>query len=106
MNNALPPQPGATPTIELGVAGPHHQTGFLLRVPLLEALRWDLENEVGSARRAWMEQHGGWWIAHSYLQSVVDIVLRFFPSVLVLNAPGGDRLLSRDGISAVQQRLL
>jgi hypothetical protein len=94
-----------TPTIEPGVRGPRGEDGFLLRAPLLEELVWDLEAEVVTTRRAWIDERGAWWIASSYRDTVVAVVLRTFPSVLVL---GGDedRLLSRDGLSAVQERLL
>jgi hypothetical protein len=95
-----------TPTIEIGVPGPRGDEGFLLRARRDEALLWDVENEIGSARRRWMEELGGWWIDASYLQTVIDITLRSFPSVLVLNGPHGDRLHSRDGVTAIQERLL
>lgn len=95
-----------TPTIEIGVPGPRGEEGFLLRSRRDEALLWDLENEVLSARRRWMEELGGWWVDASYLPTVLDITLRAFSSVLVLNGPGGDRLYSRDGVTAVQERLL
>ena len=45
-----------------------------------------------------------WWIAASYLEPVVAIVLRSFSSVLVRGV-NEDRLLSRDGIAALQGRL-
>lgn len=95
-----------TPTIEIGVPGPRGEDGFLLRARRDEALLWDIEAEVGSTRRRWMEELGGWWIDSSYLQTVVDLTLRSFSSVLLLHAPGGDRLISRDGVTEVQERLL
>lgn len=95
-----------TPTIEIGVPGPRGDDGLLLRARRDEALQWDLENEIVSARRQWIEELGGWWVDASYLQTVVDITLRSFSSVLVLNGPHGDRLHSRDGVTAVQERLL
>lgn len=108
LNEPLVPHllPPATPTIELGVPGPHRQDGLLLRAAREEALLWDLENEVVSTRRRWIEERHGWWIAVSYLDSVIDIVLRSFPSVLLLHPDGTDRLISRDGVSVVQPRLL
>lgn len=95
-----------TPTIEMGVPGPRGEEGFLLRSRREEALQWDLEAEVVSTRRRWMEDLGGWWIDSSYLQTVLDITLRSFASVLVLNGAGGDRLHSRDGVTEIQERLL
>lgn len=77
----------------------------MLRAPAREELQWDLEAEVVSARRAWLPDRGAWWIATSYFDTVVAVVLRSFPSVLVLG-DDEDRLLSRDGLSALQQRLL
>jgi hypothetical protein len=94
-----------TPTIEQGVQGPRGERGLFLRAPANEALTWDLEMEILSARRRWIEDRQAWWIAGSYLDTVIMIVLRSFPSVLLLG-PTEDRLLSRDGTSALQERLL
>ena len=95
----------ATPTIEEGVAGPRDQDGILLRAPFSEALAWDIENEIVSTRRAWLEDRSAWWIAASYRETLIDIVLRSFPSVLLLGADA-DHLLSRDRVVARQERLL
>lgn len=95
-----------TPTIEMGVPGPRGEEGFLLRARRDEELLWDLENEIVSTRRRWMEEPGGWWVDSSYLQTVIDLTLRSFSSVLLLHGPGGDRLVSRDGLTEVQERLL
>ncbi len=95
---------GATPVIEFGVEGPHRQDGFLLRAPRLETLVWDLDGEIASTRRHWDERRSAWWIASSYLEPVIRIVLRSFPSVLVLKGDE-DRLYSRDGLTMTQQRL-
>ena len=73
-----------TPSIEPGVQGPRSEEGFLLRAPRSEALKWDLETEVVSARRQWLEERQAWWIAISYLETVIAVVLRSFPSVLVI----------------------
>ncbi|MEX2583470.1 MAG: hypothetical protein WD766_09350 [Gemmatimonadota bacterium] len=100
-----PPLPFGTPTIEVGVPGPRKDEGLLLRAPSSEELAWDLGAEIVSARLIWMEDRQAWWIAASYLETVVSIVLRSFPSVLVLGIEE-DRLLSRDGLRAVQGRLL
>jgi hypothetical protein len=94
-----------TPTIEQGVAGPKGENGILLRTPFSEELHWDLEMEVAAARRHWSADRDGWWVAASYLHTVVGIVLRSFPSVLVLGADE-DRMLSRDGSDVLQGRLL
>jgi hypothetical protein len=94
-----------TPIIEQGVVGPRNEAGLLLRAPRSETLAWDIEAEVVSARREWSDVEQGWWIATSYLETVVAVVLRSFPSVLVLG-PEEDRLLSRDGVRALQGRLL
>jgi hypothetical protein len=95
---------GTTPVIECGVEGPHRQPGFLLRAARLETLVWDLDGEIASTRRYWDEQRSAWWIASSYLEPVIRIVLRSFPSVLVLDGDQ-DRLFSRDGLTMRQQRL-
>ncbi|MEX2572009.1 MAG: hypothetical protein WD737_11980 [Gemmatimonadota bacterium] len=95
----------ATPTIEREVAGPRQQAGLLLWAPRSEELLWDLEREVASARREWVEERQAWWIAASYYETIVALVLRTFPSVLVLGTDE-DRLLSRDGYEALQGRLL
>jgi hypothetical protein len=95
-----------TPVIERGITGPHQQPGFLLRAPRLETLIWDLEREIASTRQFWQEDRGAWWIASSYLDTAIQIVLRSFPSVLVLNEADHDHLFSRDGRTMVQQRLL
>jgi hypothetical protein len=102
----VPSECFVTPVIEWGVVGPHQQTGFLLRAPRLETLAWDLENEVTSVRRAWVEHHSAWWVATSYFETVLHIVFRAFPSVLVIHGPDGDRLYSRDGQVVAQERLL
>jgi hypothetical protein len=95
-----------TPTVELGVVGSRGDDGMLLRAPMVETLLWDIDSEITSARRAWSDDLGGWWIDVSYLQTVLQITLRSFPSVMVLNGPDGDRVYSRDGTTAVQERLL
>lgn len=95
-----------TPTIELHVAGPRNDAGFVLRAPRDEALVWDLENEVVTSRRVWLPEREAWWIAASYLQTVLEVVLRSFPSVLLLDATAGDHLVSRDGSRLRQERLL
>jgi hypothetical protein len=94
-----------TPTIEFGVPGPHQQQGFILRATRLETLVWDLENEVASTSRIWRDEHGAWWMAASYFDSVIQIVLRSFSSVLVMNHGEHDRLYSRDGRTMLQERL-
>ena len=94
-----------TPSIERGVQGRRNEEGILLRAPVREELVWDLEAEIVSARREWVEERQAWWIAASYFDTVVRLVLRSFPSVLVLG-PDEDRLLSRDGLAALQGRLL
>jgi hypothetical protein len=93
-----------TPVIECGVEGPHRQQGFLLRAERLETLVWDLESEIASPRKQWDDRREAWWVAASYLDSVIRIVLRSFPSVLVLSGEE-DRLYSRDGLTMSQQRL-
>lgn len=96
---------GVTPIIELDVpGGPRREPGFLVHAPYREELAWDLENEVVSTRRHWVAERGAWWIASSYLEPVVGIVLRSFSSVLVRGV-NEDRLLSRDGVAALQGRL-
>lgn len=95
----------ATPTIEQGVPGPRGQIGLLLRAPSSDELLWDMEMEIASARRVWVGDLEAWWIASSYLDTVVSLVLRSFPSVLILGQEE-DRLLSRDGLAALQGRLL
>jgi hypothetical protein len=70
------------PIMELGARGPRGEAGFFLRGVLTEALLWDLENEVVSNRRLQLEGKK-WWVASSYFDTILDIVLRAFPSVLV-----------------------
>ena len=96
--------PSQTPSLEQAVPGPRGEPGLLLRSPLDEALVWDLESEIASARRAWIPEKQAWWIATSYLETVVAIVLRTFPSVLVFGTDE-DWLISRDGLRALQGRL-
>lgn len=93
-----------TPIIEPGVPGPRDDDGFLLRAPRSEELTWDLEAEVLSARREWIEEHQAWWIASSYLESVIGIVLRSFPT-LRIRGGGQDRLISRDRPVLLGERL-
>ncbi len=99
-NDAFP-----TPTIEIGVRGRRGDEGILLKAPWSEELVWDLEMEVAAARREWSPDRQVWWIAASYLQTVVAIVLRSHPSVLVLG-PTEDHMVSRDGTDLLQGRLL
>ena len=75
-------RPSRRPTVELGARGPRGEAGFLLHGSLPEAVVWDLENEIVSNRRLQIEKEG-WWVASSYFDTTLDIVLRFFPSVLV-----------------------
>lgn len=100
----IPEHEYGTPSIELGVPGRNGEAGMLLRAPASEELEWDLEAEVASSRRRFLEDREAWWIAAPYHQTVVSIVLRSFPSVLILG-PDEDRLLSRDGHQALQERL-
>lgn len=98
------PPPLATPTIQLGVAGRRGEDGFLLRAPLNEALAWDIESEVLSLRRAWIDERSGWWIARCYLEVVIDVVLRSFPAVQVVRG-AEDRLVSREQWRARQAKV-
>ena len=100
----LPEHEFDTPSIEMGVPGLRGERGLLLRAPRCEALEWDLEAEIASARCIWLEDRRGWWIAAAYQHTVVAIVLRSFPSVMVFDETE-DRLLSRDGQAAQQGRL-
>ena len=95
----------STPSIEQGVRGPRGELGLLLRAPVSEELIWDLEYEIVSARRVWLEERQAWWVAAPYLQTLVSVVLRSFPSVMIIGRDE-DRLLSRDARDAVQGRLL
>ena len=79
----------ATPTVELGARGPRGEAGFLVRGALSEALVWDLENEIASHRRLQLGDDD-WWVASSYFDTTLDIVLRFFPSVRVRYPDGGE----------------
>lgn len=97
--------PPGTPTMETGVEGPRGREGILLRAPTNETLSWDLGNEITSTACVWLDERSGWWIESSYFDTAVDVVLRSFGSVLVLDRAGNDRLLSRDGGVAVQGRL-
>ena len=97
-------EPALTPVIEQGVQGPRNEPGFLLRAPASAELAWDIETEVASTRRTCVEERQTWWFAASYLDTVVALVLRSFPSVLLLGETE-DRLLSRDGSRALQERL-
>ena len=82
-----------TPTVELGARGPRGEAGFLVRGAVGEALVWDLENEIVSNRRLQLEEEEGWWVASSYFDTTLDIVLRFFPSVLVRYPDTGEEKL-------------
>lgn len=73
---------GAPPRVELGARGPRGEAGFLLRGTLPEAVLWDIENEIVSNRRLRIGK-SRWWVASSYFDTTLDIVLRFFPSVLI-----------------------
>jgi hypothetical protein len=95
-----------TPTLEAGAGGPRGRDGYLLRATHEETLTWDLANEISSNACFWIEERRGWWIDASYFDTAVDVVLRSFGSVLVLDRHGTDRLLSRDGRIAIQERLL
>jgi hypothetical protein len=99
------PAQSGTPTIERGVPGRRGEEGILLRAPRCEALLWDLEMEIAAARREWLSNQHAWWISASYLPTVINIVLRSHPSVLVLGH-AEDHLISRDGTSVLQGRLL
>jgi len=98
-------RPFATPTIERGVPGRRGEDGIILRAPRSEALLWDLEMEVATARREWLADRHAWWIAASYFRTIINIVLRSYPSVLILG-DDEDRVISRDGTSVLQGRLL
>lgn len=89
------------PVIELGARGPRGEGGFLLLAASSEKLSWDLEHEIVSARRARRAEQDGWWIASSYFDTAVDIVLRFFESVRVVYPESGEtRVLYADDAPA------
>jgi hypothetical protein len=90
----------------VGVPGPREREGLLLRADSDETLSWDLAGEIASSACIRVVELGGWWIDATYFDTTVDIVLRSYGSVLVLDRDRGDRLLSRDGRVAVQERLL
>lgn len=100
----LPEHEFGTPSIERGIPGRAGEQGLLLRAPRNETLEWDLEAEIGSARRVWLVDRQAWWISAAYYQTVIAIVLRSFPSVMVFDDTE-DQLLSRDGHAAQQGRL-
>ena len=93
----------ATPVLELGARGPRGEAGFLLRGALPEVVVWDIENEIVSNRRLQVTK-SGWWVASSYFDTILDIVLRFFPSVLVRYPDTGDErvVYADDGASQKQ----
>ncbi len=105
MDRESPNESFPTPTIETGVRGRRGDEGILLKAPWSEELVWDLEMEVAAARREWFPDRQVWWIAASYLRTVVSIVLRSHPSVLLLG-PDEDHMISRDGTDLLQGRLL
>jgi hypothetical protein len=84
------------PLIEVGVRGPRGDVGVLVRAPAREALVWDLENEIASTRRVWQPEQGGWWVATSYFDTVLDIVLRTFPAVRIRYSAQDERILLAD----------
>lgn len=89
------------PAIQLGARGPRGESGFLLLAASNEKLSWDLEHEIVSARRAVRAEQDGWWIASSYFDTAVDIVLRFFESVRIVYPESGEtRVLYADDAPA------
>lgn len=68
-----------TPDIRLDVPGPGGQSGFLLYSPRTEAIEWDIQNEIASTSRYWLEEQQAWWVATYYLATARDIVRRFTP---------------------------
>ena len=89
--------PAEPPVLELGVRGPRGEAGFLIQAEFPEGLVWDLENEIVSSRRAWLSAEEGWWVASSYFDTALDIVLRFFPSVRIRYPETGEERLLRAG---------
>lgn len=85
------------PVFELGVRGPRGEAGFLIQAEFPEAVVWDIENEIVSARRAWLSSDEGWWVASSYFDTALDIVLRFFPSVLIRYPETGEERMLEAG---------
>lgn len=69
-----------SPKIQTNVPGPGGQPGFLLIVPRNEALEWDINYEVVSTSRYWMQERQAWWIAAPYLHTAEEIVRRYQPS--------------------------
>ena len=69
------------PVIQLDVPGPGGQAGFLLIAPHSEAIDWDIQNEIASTSRQWLEERQAWWVAAYYLPTARDIVHRFTPPV-------------------------
>lgn len=90
--------------MECDVLGPRGETGCLLRAPSNEKLAWDLENEVVSARREWLEEEGGWWVAGSYRDTVINLVLRTFAEVLIVDREAGNRIVSRTDDGELTER--
>ena len=89
--------PKDAPVVELGVRGPRGEAGFLVQADFPEGLVWDLEHEIVSSRRSWLSAEEGWWIASSYFDTALDIILRFFPSVRVRYPDTGEERLLRAG---------
>ena len=86
---------GVLPFIELGIRGPRGEPGFRLLAPSTEQITWDLEHEIVSSRRFWLSPQEGWWIASSYFDTALEILLRFFPIVRVRHPETGeDRLVN------------
>lgn len=57
-----------------GVRDSRGREGFLLYAPASEALVWDLEQATASASREWRGPDFAWWIATSYLDTVLRLL--------------------------------
>lgn len=113
LNNAsslplsLPSTMADTPVIEPGIRDILGRPGFRVRAVEDEIFVNDLKQAVPSFERAWCDRTGSWWVAEPYRDRVLTLLLDVFASVLVIGLGGEpDVLKSRDGTSAVQERLL
>lgn len=81
--------------------------GFTLWTPYDERFVDEIKAVFPRGTRNWDPGSRTWWVAEHYREELVQLCLRYWPSLLIVGAPGEDDFyMSRDGSSVQQGRLL
>lgn len=100
--------PREAPSIQQGVRGRDDgRMGLLVRMPYTprhEQLHDELRALPKMDRYFWPERDA-WWVSAAHLEALKTILLRYWPSVLILGRDGEPDILADRAGSAIQSRL-